>query len=338
MAFGMTFALLGAMPAAAALSIEAFASVEAGPAALCAVSSVFLPDIPFSGVYGVPADFQACGFSADSGQLDDVEPIGTATASWSATNTSFSGVAHGWATYGSVGASASGANGYIGNGLGNAAGAFGLFRDTITVTSATHANGTSAYIVFEFAVDGQVAVTNGDFDPGSGPLLGRADAFLAVSIGGTPMNAFRADVNLHAGQLPTTLPPNVPGFGATLEPTGRTIGGSDVVATTTLYAPYIEFGAPTPLVVGMLAEVYPQTQSGALGSASVAFDSTATLVDIQVLDALKQPIADAQVTSESGTYYAPEPVAGAAVVAAVLSLLGVRWREERRRFPRIRRV
>jgi len=313
-----------------AAQLEAFASVEAGHAGSCITGPVFLPGgDPYSGSYGIPADFQACGFSADSGVADHVVSTGTASANWMASDAMFSGLAEAHASYGSVGASASGTSTRQGNFLGNASGAFGVFTDTLLVTSATHGTGANGSVVFEFAVDGQLAVDNGDFDPQVQILLGHADALLAVRLGTQLANVFRAQSTLFGNQAPSTNPPGAAGFTATQGATGWTLDGSTTAQTGKLP---IQFGTPVVFTAGLLAEAYPQTASTATGAASVDFFTTATLTGIQVFDVLQQPVDDAQVSAESGTQYVPEADPDWAALGAGMTLLGVRTRKRRSAF------
>ena len=305
----------------AAAQLDAFASVEAGTAGPCTVTPVFFPGGPvFSGTYGVPVDFQACGFSADSGRSDVVEPSGAADASWIASSAQFSGASQAHAEFGVLGAMASGTNTAQGNGLGNAAGAFGAFTDTLTVTSALQPNGNGGYVVLHFGVDGQISVHNGSYDPGVQQLLGRADARVAVRVGTTPANVLVAQVVLNGPQVPSTTPLNASGFSATQEPTGWTFTGS-----TTAHSPplAIEFGTPFVFSAALLAEAYPQTESLASGDASADFFTTATLTQIEILDAGQTPVPRWQLSAESGTRYAPEPEASLAAAAALATLLAL---------------
>jgi len=324
-ALALLVALAGASPAAAA-ELEAFASVEAGFAGGCIFGPVFLPGgNPYSGVYGIPTNstFQDCGFSADSGVQDVKQVTGPVGATWTASDGQFSGNAQASASYGGVGASASGSSTRSGNSLGDAAGAYGVFTDAITLTSPTHANGTAGFVAFVFDVDGQVEVTNGAFDPGFAQLLGHADAFLALSMNGALANVFRGDVTLEGPQMPSTYPPSA-GFTETSGATGWSLAGADTVSTAG-DPRAITFGTPFALTVGLLAEAYPQTESASVGTASVDFLTTARLTQVLVYDAAQHPVSDFQLTSESGTLYAPEPPGATAAIAA-LGVLALRAR------------
>jgi hypothetical protein len=319
-ALALLVALAGASPAAAA-DLEAFASVEAGSAGGCVFAPVFLPGgNPYSGVYGIPTNstFQGCGFSADSGVQDVKQATGPVSATWTASDAQFSGAAQASASYGSVGASASGSSTRSGNSLGDAAGAYGVFADALTVTSPSHANGTAGLVAFEFDVDGQVAVTNGAFDPGFAQLLGHADAFLALSVDGRLANVLRGDVTLEGSETPS-IEPALAGFLSTQGPTGWSFAGADSVSSASFPLP-MTFGTPFALTVGLLAEAYPQTESASVGTASVDFLTTAKLTRVFVYDSLDRPIYDFQLTSESGMVYAPEPPGATLAITAWLVL------------------
>jgi len=328
LAIGCALSLgLAAARRAAAAQVEAFASVEAGTAGPCTVTPVFLPGgPPFSGVYGVPPDFQACGFSADSGLSDVVQPGGAAVASWTASTTQFAGSSQAQAEFGRLGARASGTNSAQGNVLGNAAGAYGAFTDTLTVTSPAKATCDGGYVRLDFAVDGQVSAHNGAYDPGVHQLLGHANAMVAVRVDGTPANVLAAQAVLNGSQVPSTTPLNAPGFVPTQDPTGWTFAGSTVARSPLLF---FQFGTPFVVTAGLLAEAYPQTESQAMGDAGADFFATATLTAIEVFDAGQAPLADFQISAESGTHYAPEPwecVAGLGALSALLALAGGRPR------------
>ena len=317
----IAFAAL-ARPAAAA-QLEAFASVEAGFAGLCTFASVFLPGMPIAASYGMPSGqtFQQCGFSGDSGADDE---IGAApAASWSASAPGFSGTAQSSADFGVLQASASGTNTNAGNSLGDAAGAFALFTDTLTITSPTQADGQPGFLAFDLFFEGQIDATNGDFDPTQGPPLGGGSAIVAIVVGPQIVDTFLAEVLLNGADLPLTNP-HLPGFVATLEPTGRSLGGTEVVATSSQYAPSFTFGTPFTLTVGLLAQADPRTESSALGTASTDF-STVRLVGVRALDVSHQPVTDDVIVSESGTQYVPEPPVGTWAFAA-LGVLALRVR------------
>lgn len=322
---------LAARATRAASQLEAFASVEAGTAGLCSITPVFFPGGPaFSGTYGIPADFQACGFSADSGAADHVQTRGSADASWTASSPQFSGSSQAHAEFASLGAKASAANQNQGNVLGNAAGAFGAFSDTLTVTSPTHPSGDGGYVVFDFAVDGQLGAHNGDYDAGVTRFLGRASATVAVRVGTTPANVLTAQVVLNGPQVPSTTPLHAAGFSATHEPTGWTFAGSTAAHSPPLA---FEFGTPFAFAAGLLAEVYPQTESAAAGDASSNFFATARLTGIEVLDAGRSPVSEFQISSESGTRYVPEPERASRGAVAIAGLLALAGRARRRALP-----
>ncbi len=277
-----------------AAQLEAVASVEAGVAA-CSLSSLPLPDGGVGG-YNVPSGttFVGCGFSGDSGLDDQTAASGPLAASGSAGDVQFAGAAQAQADYGPLSAAASGTSTRSGNFTGNAAAAFASFTDVLTATSASIANGSPGWVIFHFAIAGQIDVENA--------------------------------VELIGSQAPTLLPPVLSGFTNTLGTTGWTVAGSGASATSKLP---ISFGTPFSTTVTLLAEAFPQTQSLASGSADVSFLSGATLIGFEFIDALQQPIGDVVVTAESGTQYVPEPSSEllALASAAAVALLRQRRRE-----------
>ena len=319
---GAALAWLVAPCGARSAQLDAFASVEAGPASGCTFAPVFLPGDPYSGVYAIPSDghtFVECGFSADSGVTEDFEAAGLASASHTASDAKYSGGANASAAYGVLGASASGTSTRAGNVSGNTAGAFGVLDDVLTITSPSQADGASGSVVFDFAVDGTLAVENAAWDPGTAQLLGTAYAFAAVRVDGALANAFRANVTLFGSQPPSTIPANAPGFDATQTATGWSFGG--IAAAKSLTKLPIHFGTPFAFTAGLVVEAHPLTASdGVPGTASAAFDGGLTLTGFEVFDAAQQPVAEFSVGAESGTHYVPEADAASDELIALAAL------------------
>ena len=323
--------LLAVSQAARGAQVQAFASVEAGSAGICIEAPVFLPSNPFSGVYGVPAQgstFNSCGFDGGSGASTKTAASGPVTANWSATHSGtqggFTGSSQAIARYGMVGAAAQGTTTMGGNFMGNAAGAYGLFSDTLTMTSPSHAAGSAGAVQFQFTVDGSISVTNGAFDPNVSMLLGHADALIGVQVNNTSAQApFNATAVLFGTQTGQVRPAG--GF-----TTG--IGSVSGTATVTTAAFPINFGVPYDLTAGLLAEAYAQTESTATGTAAASFLTTAKLTGIEVLDASNHVVSDFSIQSASGTAYGangvvPEP----SIVTCLLLGLAMTFRQPIRR-------
>lgn len=110
----------------------------------------------------------------------------------------FSGSASGTANYGTIGASASGQmTGTTGPLVFSEAAGFGLFDDMLTITSPSHAAGSSGSVQFTFTVSGSITT------PSSNTTFATsADAFLHFVVAGTPQNVFHATVFPTSASVP----------------------------------------------------------------------------------------------------------------------------------------
>ena len=327
-------ATLAALPAlssnAPAASVEAYATVEAGFANTCLLSSLFLPGgHPFAGTLGVPAQgatFQDCGFSMNSGASNPSSATGTVNATWTASASdnsgySFTGSAAGRAAYGVFGAQASAKISspfYTGGSLGNAAAAYGVMNDVLDITSPSHAAGTAGFIVFTFSVDGSLNAGT------AAQVANGANALIGVRLGTQEVAPFSA-IAL-GGDQGTVNPSHLSGFTMGV----GTVSGSGSVSPGDLE---FFFGVPTEFQAGLYAGVRPSTAAtGGSGEATVSFMSTARITGIQVLDGAMNPISDFTITAESGALYTanglvPEPRTvvslsiGLLIVASILKRL-----------------
>ena len=229
---------------------------------------------------------------------------GPAQASWSANASdnsagyAFAGQASAKANYGVFGAASSAsisAPFYTGGGLGNAAAAYGVMNDTITINSAGHAARSSGFLELTFSVDGTLdAGTNSAAPSGANALIG-------VRLGTLFDAPFNATV---FGGQQGTLTRHAPGFTTGI----GTVSGASTVATGPME---FFFGLPTELQLGLLAQVRPVTMGGAPGHSDANFMLTAKVSGLEVLDAAGNVISEFAIDAQSGASYSMNGIVSA---------------------------
>ena len=166
----------------------------------------------------------------------------------------FNGSANGTANYGNIGASVSGQMTGITGALvfGETAG-FGLFDDLLTITSPSHATGSSGNVQFTFTVSGSIAT------PSSNTVFATsADALLKLVVAGASQNIFHATVFPTSGTVPACS-------GNTA---GLTIGAASISGSATcssIFFPF-QYGVPFEIKGGLLVQALPDTSGNATGS------------------------------------------------------------------------
>jgi PEP-CTERM motif len=257
--------------------------------------------------------------TAISGSLADSSSL-TNTYNLLGDTLTFVGFSSANAQFGKVGAQAHATIDALGNNLSvDGTQAFGLFRESYTFTSPTHANGTAGLMSFTFGIDGRLTTTNA-------PLrVTTSDFEVMYKVGAGPSTTlFRGQVS-NSNVAPFLIAPatgSVTGY--TVGP-GTASGGGNFNTFTFEFA----YGTPFDFSLGLLAYVIP----GAGGTGDVDFSSTAVLNGISVRTTAGADVTDFNIASGSGTFYdangvrldtvssVPEPESYAMILAG-LGLLG----------------
>jgi hypothetical protein len=224
------------------------------------------------------------------------------------------------ATFGKVGASATGTRVNVGdnNTIVGFEGA-GAFTDSFTINSPSLALGSIGHAVLHWTIDGSLTRTGNsgttavdvNYQQNAGPIF----------------SLMRAIVQ--AGVAPDLVPRSGPGrdgFAVSVD----SINGRGVFQTMPLG---FVAGSPFDLRLGLLAYALPRD-----GSATAQFGATALLTGIDVFNGLGQPVTDFTITSGSGTFYdadgvhlVPEPsgLALCAIGCATLFMASAQWRPKK---------
>lgn len=238
---------------------------------------------------GIAGDYRLTTFASGTGSDSISVTSPNFATTWSSSNV-FSGSAQANATAGKVGASANGTF----NGWGDAftvAGteAFGLNRETFTISSPSIGAGTTGYVQFHYTVDGAMSIsgvgTGGigvNYQQGTGPIYNL----------------------MHASVDPRFAPGFYPFSGdgrAGFSITSTAISGKGTFDTFSLP---MQFGNAFDFTFALLAYTIPAKNA----SIGVNFSSTALLTGIDVFDASGNKLTDFAVTGDSGAQYGPNGV------------------------------
>jgi hypothetical protein len=192
---------------------------------------------------------------------------------------------------------------------------FGLFDDMLTITSPSHATGSSGSVQFTFSVSGSITT------PSSNPTFATsADALLALLVAGARQNIFHATVFPTSGSVPACS-----GNTAGLTIAAAVISGS---ATCSSISFPFKYGVPFEIKGGLLVQALPDTSGNATGEMS------AVLTGINVSGETNFTASGA-----SGTIYpVPEPSTAALLTLAFGVLLYRGKRSHTLTFSRLTRL
>jgi len=264
--------------------------------------STFSAPAPVSSFFGSNGIGNPIGGNATCGVADDTHTstaasgLLTDSASLSTTfnsgNNSFTGSASANARQGKVGAEAHGTlTGGVNSLLVDGAQAFGMFREAITATSPTVANGTAGKAVFTFTVDGSLKTTNAP------SFVTTSDVEVMYQAASGPSTTlFRSQVN-NSTVNPFLVAPTTPG-----NPIGGFAVGPGTAAGSGTFDTFefnFTWGTSFDFALGLLAYVIPGTN----GTGDVDFSASALLTGISFRDAAGNAITDFGIASGSGTTY-----------------------------------
>lgn len=239
---------------------------------------------------GLAASGIAGGYSltsAAAGPLADANAIATPNwvTSWSPTNT-FTGSSAANARYGRIGAEADGTyNGWSDSATVAGSEAFGAFRETMTVTAPSVANGTNGLIRFHLTIDGSLSSTG---DAGTAGVIVNYQ-----HNGGSSYTLMRATADPRGfGDFYPYSGPGRDGFSIST----TAVSGSGTFPTFDLP---IVFGTPFDIRFGLMAYVVPAKNN----VLDVSFAGTAKLTGVEVFSSGGTPVAGFEIASGSGVGY-----------------------------------
>jgi hypothetical protein len=280
------------------------------------------PSVPTGGI-------ASCGYvggidhlSSAGGQLTGSKSLGPVLLGNPANGVTYTGAADSVATYGSLGASASGtfAGGLPSDSqlaLFEGAGA-AKFSDTLTATSPLVASASAGFVRYQFNVHGSMSILGAQ----KAYYFGETYMVLDLQQQSGPVYEI---LNSHARRGSVGTISNGP------PPAGWTAGVGTLSGQSTFYSQMLpmNWGQAWDVKVGLLAWAY--------GEAASSFLGTAKLTGIDLFDANGVKVTQFDLVSASGTNYlqpVPEPATQALMLSGLLGLAAtVRRMRAHRKLP-----